>query len=421
MEHRLDPLGDLEVKRVLAFARAREQYPSLPRGLLLDYCQAAWQAALAGGESDDAIGRFERALVLVAWTHRRSPDLSLRSLVDVVIPQVALRPFMAPGDAAAAEAREPAPVLAAEPAAKRDAVRTPARRLIPRVPFASPVPLGAAAAAGFIGVTILGQAGALPLAPFAPAGNDDASSGDGGHAPGASVPAGRSGAVGQASSVPRARIPPEPSILPEIRSSIPRPRAAAERPAEAGPGPRTKASARAPEAVAPLSAPTDQKLDEAPALPHAGPTREAPAAVEGGASWTQDMVDEGTPSGDAKPAPTAPRPTSDLALPDPGDPSAPSDATGEGRGRGQGGAPPRQPDHFEPSDLGRAGAQQGQDPAPAPAGTPAPATTQPGGTAQEQAAAPAAQPDSSQQAASAAPPPPEPARVGPPPAQQGAT
>src|SRR4051794_23335199 len=103
MEHRLDPLGDLEVKRVLAFARAREHYPSVPRDLLLDYCQAAWQAAVSGGEENDIVGRFERALMMVAWTHRRSPHLSFRDLVDQVIPQVALRPSMSPQDAVPAE------------------------------------------------------------------------------------------------------------------------------------------------------------------------------------------------------------------------------------------------------------------------------------------------------------------------------
>src|SRR3954468_8529989 len=112
-EHRLDPLGDIEVKRVLAFARAREQYPSVPRGLLLDYCQAAWQAAEAGGEGDDVVGRFERARMMVAWPHRRSPHLSFRDLVDQVIPQVALRPFMSDQDGAPAEEPEPAPVVEA--------------------------------------------------------------------------------------------------------------------------------------------------------------------------------------------------------------------------------------------------------------------------------------------------------------------
>src|SRR3954451_22479815 len=180
-EHRLDPLGDIEVKRVLAFARAREQYPSVPRGLLLDYCQAAWQAALAGGEDGDVVGRFERALMMVAWTHRRSPNLSFRDLIDQVIPQVALRPFMSPEDWIAAEEPVEEPVVQTEPAVQPDAPRPPARRLLPRVPFASPIPLGAAVAAGFIGVTVLGQSGALPVAPFAPAGNDDASSGGDAH------------------------------------------------------------------------------------------------------------------------------------------------------------------------------------------------------------------------------------------------
>ena len=121
----LDPLGDVEVKRVLAFARAREQYPSVPRGLLLDYCQAAWQAAVAGGEEHDVVGRFERALMLVAWTHRRSPHLNFRELVDQVIPQVALRPFMAPADSAPVEE---APVAEPEHAVKRDA-RSEERRV----------------------------------------------------------------------------------------------------------------------------------------------------------------------------------------------------------------------------------------------------------------------------------------------------
>src|SRR3954469_7431250 len=125
--------------------------------------------------------------MLVAWTHRRSPHLNLRDLVDQVIPQVALRPFMSPDDGKPPEKPDEAPAIEVEPAVQPDAPRPPARRLIPRVPFASPIPLGAAVAAGFIGVTVLGQSGAFPAAPFAPAGNEDASPGGDAHHEGATA------------------------------------------------------------------------------------------------------------------------------------------------------------------------------------------------------------------------------------------
>src|SRR5262245_50572812 len=38
----IDPLGDVEVQRALALARARESYPAVPRETLLGYCEAAW-------------------------------------------------------------------------------------------------------------------------------------------------------------------------------------------------------------------------------------------------------------------------------------------------------------------------------------------------------------------------------------------
>src|SRR4051794_14165536 len=306
MEHRLDPLGDLEVRRVLAFARAREQYPSVPRGLLLDYCQAAWQAAGAGGDLHDVLDRFERALMLVAWTHRRSPHLNFRSLVDQVIPQVALKPFMAPADAAPAEEPEAAKLVEIEPAAKRDAVRPPARRFIPRVPFASPVPLGAAVAAGFVGVTIMGQAGALPVAPFAPAGNDGANAPDDGAAPkphgtASTGAAGGAGAHDGHALVDLARLPGAPDALPPARERTTTPSAgpahhaapvhAAAAPPVAEPSAPQPAVVQAPAPV-PVVDKTVEEVQAEPAAPEVD--GEVPAAGDAG-SWAGQHTDVEAP------------------------------------------------------------------------------------------------------------------------------
>ena len=470
MEHRLDPLGDLEVKRVLAFARAREQYPSVPRGLLLDYCQAAWQAAVAGGEEHDVVGRFERALMMVAWTHRRSPNLSFRDLVDQVIPQVALRPFMSPQDAAPAEEPEPAPVMEAEPAAQPDAPRPPARRLIPRVPFASPIPLGAAVAAGFIGVTVLGQSGALPVTPFSPAGNDDASSsGDTHHADGATAfrPA-HHGGGGSTSSEPatgtRVGVAAVPQAAPAFRAPA----------ATSGGAPAKQKAVPA----RPVSAPAPESAPAEPAQPApAAPLESVPQAVgkveeqapdtgdaqelvqvpeEHPGHWSK-QPDVEAPAGDTAPAPIEPGAGAEgpAAAPDGADVTVPgaegtAPAGGHGdEGRAEGGhggrhgeGGPPEPDHFQPIDVGHAPAPDaGNDGAGDPSGT-AHAVTQPGsalkkvaqkvdsgaGNAAPQQQAPqqqAPQQQAAQQPAGeqgAAPKPdlnvPAPAQVGPPPAQQ---
>ncbi len=384
MEHRLDPLGDLDVKRVLAFARAREQYPSVPRGLLLDYCQAAWQAAVAGGATSDVIERFERALMLIAWTHRRSPHLTFRSLVDQVIPQVALKPFMAPADGAPVEEPEPAEVAELEPAAKRDAVRPPARRLIPRVPFASPIPLGAAVAAGFIGVTMLGQTGALPVAPFAPAGNDDAKApGDGdGAAPAtprhaATASSGQAAAVEHGPALARLGQLPDPPAAEPTAAVTPKPAAPKRaKVATAAPAPApVPAPAPAPAPVAP----PQPAVVEAPA-PVPDAAEEVPAPPHDAGHWVKEQVDAvETPA-----APTEEQPSEPQAPVDPqtGQGDDENGATREDFGRhGDHGEHGAGRDHFEPIDLSKSAPQQDEQQAPPAPEAPEPATTQAGGAA----------------------------------------
>jgi hypothetical protein len=381
MEHRLDPLGDLDVKRVLAFARAREQYPAVPSGLLLDYCQAAWQAAVAGGSGQDVIERFERALVLIAWTHRRAPHLTFRSLVDQVIPQVALRPFMAPQDAAPVE--EPEPIVEQEPPVRPHGVRPPARRLIPRVPFASPIPLGAAVAAGFVGVTALGQAGALPVAPLSPAGNDDAkvpAHGDG------DAPAAPNRAA--ASNRPAAAADPGPSLVelaqlpdpPAEPTAAPTPKAPAPKPAQLAAAAPAPPAAEAPP-PAPIPAPA--VVQTPPPVPDA--VQEVPDAADEAGNWTRHEVDtvEAPAPGHEEPSatedPAAPEAPVDLQAGQGGDENGATqeDAGSRGHHAGVG-------DHFEPVDLSQA------QPPPQPAAPPPPV-----------------------------PQPPAPAQVGPPPAPLG--
>ena len=408
MEHRLDPLGDLEVKRVLAFARAREAYPSVPRGLLLDYCQAAWRAAVAGGEEHDVVGRFERALMLVAWTHRRSPHLNFRELVDQVIPQVALRPFMAQADSAPVEE---APVAEPEHAVKRDAVRPPARRLIPRVPFASPVPLGAAVAAGFIGVTMLGQTGALPAAPFAPAGNDDASGGDGHHHHGAapasprSTPTGGGAAAsgpGRPTAIGVAQAPEAATGL-KAQASASGGRASSAAKKASAPAKLVSVPTQAPPAPAPVPAPAApvQPVEQVEQqLPDVGG---APSESQRPSDWVPEHAEVQAPAAPIDPGPaqgTDPGPT----------------AGNEGNTHRFGHAEPPQPDHFEAIDLNQAQTPQSDSDAGAQTPTPPPATTQSGPQVAQPPAEPppAAQP----QPTPPAPQPPAPAQVGPPPAPQ---
>jgi resuscitation-promoting factor RpfA len=170
----LDPLGELEVQRALALARARESYPAVPRETLLGYCEAAWDVALkADPRRRDLQGSFDRALLIIAWTQRRSGGrVPLRELVDQTVPRIALEPFISePGQPALAE---PQPEVRVQPEEPR-----PARRSPLRVPFTSPIPVGAAVAAGVVGIAVLSETEVLPIAPFQPAGSDNASTDDG--------------------------------------------------------------------------------------------------------------------------------------------------------------------------------------------------------------------------------------------------
>jgi hypothetical protein len=176
---RLDPLTDLDVQRALALARAREGYPGLPREELLEYCEAAWEVALrADPNRTNLLGTFDRALLTIAWTRRRSGGrVPLRELVAQTIPRAALEPFIAsPGDMAGEEEREPA--LGAQPAEAPVAWRS-----LLRVPFTSPIPVGAAVAAGVVGLALVNEARVLPVAAPRLAGNDDAKAPPGGSAP----------------------------------------------------------------------------------------------------------------------------------------------------------------------------------------------------------------------------------------------
>ena len=164
----VDPLGDLEVQRALALARARESYPAVPRETLVGYCEAAWDVALkADPRGHDLQGSFDRALLIIAWTQRRSGGrVPLRELIDQTVPRIALEPFIA----------EPrAPEVGVQPEEP-----VPSRRSPLRLPFSSPIPVGAAvAAAGVVGVGVLSQAEVIPIAPLQPAGSDEAARGDG--------------------------------------------------------------------------------------------------------------------------------------------------------------------------------------------------------------------------------------------------
>jgi hypothetical protein len=164
----IDPLGDVEVQRALALARARESYPAVPRETLLGYCEAAWAVALkADPLSHDLQGSFDRALLIIAWTQRRSGGrVPLRDLVDQTVPRVALEPFISE--------RIAAPV--AEELVLGEAAEEPSssRRPLLRVPFTSPLPVGAAIAAGFVGLAILNETEVLPIAPLQPTSEDAA-------------------------------------------------------------------------------------------------------------------------------------------------------------------------------------------------------------------------------------------------------
>ena len=251
----LDPLADPDVKRVLAFARARETYPGIPRGLLLDYCQAAWEAATAEGAGGDVLERFERALSLVSWRHRTSGGkLHLRELVDHVIPQVALEPFMSEDDGRAEAPADPEPARSPEP--PRHSVPAPPRRLLPRLPFASPVPVGAAVAASMLSLAALGQAKVLPFNPLPPSGGEEEGGDeDSGSVAGSLAAAGGSGGTAAG---------PSASSSSDVRTA----RAAAA----SGGGPTFTAGG----VPATPSVPSAGHLGGAPAPASAGPTAPAP-------------------------------------------------------------------------------------------------------------------------------------------------
>jgi hypothetical protein len=162
----VDPLGDLEVQRALALARARESYPAVPRETLLGYCEAAWDVALqADPRGRDLQGSFDRALLIIAWTQRRSGGrVPLRELIDQTVPRIALEPFIAQPRTHEVGVQPEQPV--------------PSRRSPLRLPFSSPIPVGAAVAAGVVGVGVLSQAEVVPIAPLQPAGSDEAASGE---------------------------------------------------------------------------------------------------------------------------------------------------------------------------------------------------------------------------------------------------
>ena len=164
----IDPLGDLEVQRALALGRARESYPAVPRETLLSYCDAAWQAALrADPGGRDLQGSFDRALLIIAWTQRRSGGrVPLRDLVEQTVPRIALEPFVSKRVLPPAAEDEPDIAATAEEPARP-------RRPVHRVPFSSPLPVGAALAAGFVGVAVLNETAVLPIAPLQPTGDDE--------------------------------------------------------------------------------------------------------------------------------------------------------------------------------------------------------------------------------------------------------
>jgi hypothetical protein len=167
----VDPLADLEVQRALALARARESYPAVPRETLLGYCEAAWHVALqAHPRGRDLQGSFDRALLIIAWTQRRSGGrVPLRDLIDQTVPRIALEPFIG----RPAEPGEPTEV-GVQP---EEAV--PSRRSPLRLPFTSPIPVGAALAAGVVGVAVLSEAEVIPIAPLQPTGSDESPGADG--------------------------------------------------------------------------------------------------------------------------------------------------------------------------------------------------------------------------------------------------
>jgi hypothetical protein len=169
----VDPLAELEVQRALALARARESYPAVPRQTLLDYCEAAWDVALkADPRGRDLQGSFDRALLIIAWTQRRSGGrVPLRELIDQTVPRIALEPFIS--HLAQPSEAERTPEVGVQPDEVVSSRRSPLR-----LPFTSPIPVGAALAAGVVGIGVLSEAEVIPIAPLQPAGSDEATGGD---------------------------------------------------------------------------------------------------------------------------------------------------------------------------------------------------------------------------------------------------
>ena len=62
---------------------------------LVLYCDAAWEAARrADPKGRDLVGAFDRALLTIAWTHRRTGGrVPLAELVEQTIPRIALQPL----------------------------------------------------------------------------------------------------------------------------------------------------------------------------------------------------------------------------------------------------------------------------------------------------------------------------------------
>ena len=89
----LDPLRNSELQRALALARAREAYPGLSGELLLELCDAAWQRAAGDTRDGRALQRFERALDVVARSHRVGGRPSVSEVAEDAIPLAALQPY----------------------------------------------------------------------------------------------------------------------------------------------------------------------------------------------------------------------------------------------------------------------------------------------------------------------------------------
>jgi hypothetical protein len=287
----VDPLAELEVQRALALARARESYPAVPRQTLLDYCEAAWDVALkADPRGRDLQGSFDRALLIIAWTQRRSGGrVPLRELIDQTVPRIALEPFIShlaqPGEV------ERTPEVGVQPDEVVSSRRSPLR-----LPFTSPIPVGAALAAGVVGIGVLSEAEVIPIAPLQPAGSDEATRGDEVASRGADERASkqRSGAGAQDSGGMVA------GLLPDGLDEAPAQAFAAPEPAEGGSAP----------AAAPAGSP-------AKASTAAGRVSDEAAAVEVAAETAGAPAVPPAPVPPAAPAPPPPQPVVRIEMPPP--------------------------------------------------------------------------------------------------------